>query len=177
MALQSDVTLGFRQAGYHPPLAPHSLPTTPLVEAGCKCISNLQCSGSVMARAIKIAMKKSISLQISYFLPIQPQASVLFLSCFPLPPLPRKCDEGGWGGSGYVQIFRQSLRNKWISVSSIICLAVAPIICCELQQRSLEQHSDTIITNFHALQRPRYNKACWIILTIKSGNTKDSSYD
>lgn len=41
MALQSDVTLGFRQAGYHPPLAPHSLPTTPLVEAGCKCISNL----------------------------------------------------------------------------------------------------------------------------------------
>lgn len=50
---------------------------------------------------------------------------------FPLL-FPGKCDEGGWSGSGYVQIFRQSLSNKWISVSSIICLAVAPIICCEL---------------------------------------------
>lgn len=56
MTLQSDVTLGFRQDGYYPPLAPHSLPTIPLVEAGHKCISNLQCFGSVMARVIKIAI-------------------------------------------------------------------------------------------------------------------------
>lgn len=51
---------------------------------------------------------------------------------FSSPLFPGKCDEGGWSGSGYVQIFRQSLSNKWISVSSIIHLAVAPIICCEL---------------------------------------------
>lgn len=70
------------------------------------------------------------SLQISPFFPILPYVCVF--GVFSPPFFPGKCDEGGWSGSGYVQIFRQSLSDKWISVSSIIRLAVAPIICCEL---------------------------------------------
>lgn len=135
-ALWSDGTLSFRQAGVssHPSplLAPHGLPTPPHVEAGSKYLSNLHCSGSVMTRAIKTTINASESANLS-FPPCSALGFCFVLALFsPLPPFPRKCDEGGWGGSSYVQIFRQSLSNKWVSVSSIICLAVALIICCEL---------------------------------------------
>lgn len=129
MVLGSDVSLDFTQVPIpNPPLISCCHPTPSLAQAGCKYISNLHHSCSVMTRAIKNRIHECKSLPSSPFCP-RPEVLGLFFS-----PLlfPGKCDEGGWSGSGYVQIFRQSLSNKWISVSSIICLAVAPIICCEL---------------------------------------------
>lgn len=132
MALGSGVSLDFTQV----PI-PNSLlvscchPTPSLAQAGCKYISNLHHSCSVMTRAIKKIEVMNASESANLSLPPHSALDLCFWGFFP-PPFPGRCDEGGWSGWGYVQIFSQSLSNKWISVSSIIRLAVAPIICCEL---------------------------------------------
>lgn len=134
MALGSDVHLDFRQAPIPNPLFVSCChPTPSLSQAGCKYVSNRRHSGSVMTKAIKKKKIEVMNASESANLSLLPHSALglCFWGFFP-PFFPGKCDEGGWSGSGYVQIFRQSLSNKWISVSSIIRLAVAPIICCEL---------------------------------------------
>lgn len=133
MALGSGVSLDVTQAPIpNLPLVSCCHPTPSLAQAGCKYISNLHHSCSFMTRAIKKKieyMNPSESANLS--LPPHSALGLRFLGLSPSPPLSW---EMWWRRVEWLRLCTniQSLSNKWISVSSIICLAVAPIICCEL---------------------------------------------
>lgn len=131
MSLGLGVSLDVTQAPIpNLPLVSCCHPTPSLAQAGCKYISNLHHSSSVMTRDIK---KNRIyeCIRVCKSLPSSPFCPRLEVLGLPPPPLSW---EMWWRRVEWLRLCTniQSLSNKWISVSSIICLAVAPIICCEL---------------------------------------------